>query len=125
MAKSNRSDKAASGRGDGSSLTEFAEDLGRLLGTTERKATAWLGQRESVAKQLSAIRDQASALLAKLGAGRGEPATTRPSQGAGPKRGPGRPKGSTRKKRTMSPEARAKIAEAQRKRWARQKAQGK
>lgn len=37
------------------------------------------------------------------------------------KRGPGRP----RKKRTLSPEARKRIAEAQRKRWAAQKAKAK
>lgn len=37
------------------------------------------------------------------------------------KRGPGRP----RKKRTLSAEARKRIADAQRKRWAAQKAKGK
>ncbi|MFC6645686.1 hypothetical protein ACFQBQ_08845 [Granulicella cerasi] len=49
------------------------------------------------------------------------------STGAPAKRGPGRPKATTtvaapaRKKRTMSPEARAKIAAAAKKRWAAQK----
>jgi hypothetical protein len=31
----------------------FAEDLGRLLGTAERKASEWLSQRRSVAAQLA------------------------------------------------------------------------
>jgi hypothetical protein len=37
-------------------------------------------------------------------------------------RGPGRRPGSGKKKRTMSPEARAKIAASQKARWAKQKA---
>ena len=53
-------------------LADFAEDLGKLLGSTERKATQWLSQRENVAKQLSAIRDKASSLLQQLGSVAGE-----------------------------------------------------
>lgn len=37
------------------------------------------------------------------------------------KRGPGRPKGSGRKKRNLSPEGRARIAAAVKARWAKQK----
>ena len=37
------------------------------------------------------------------------------------KRGPGRPKGTGKKKRNLSPEGRARIAEAVRRRWAAQK----
>jgi len=47
-------------------LGDFAEDLGRLLGTTERKASELLAQRKQVAENLTAIRDEASALLNHL-----------------------------------------------------------
>jgi hypothetical protein len=50
-------------------LGDFAEDLGRLLGTTERKASEWLNQRTIVARKLAAVRDRAQALLSKLNAG--------------------------------------------------------
>jgi hypothetical protein len=43
-------------------LADFAEDLGRLLGSAERKATTWLDQRKAVGDQLAAIRDNARAL---------------------------------------------------------------
>jgi hypothetical protein len=117
-------------------LADFAEDLGKLLGSTERKATQWLSQRENVAKQLSAIRDKASSLLQQLGSVAGEsPLPWRRSKATGRKRGG--PPGSTntqavaaatatrstrrRKRKPMSAEARAKIAAAQRARWAKQK----
>lgn len=98
----------------GSRLENFAEDLGRLLGTTERKAAEWLSQRQTVVRQLMAIRDKASDLLQQLGSDRAG------ASARGRKRGPGRPRG-RRKKRVMSAEARAKIAAAQLARWARQK----
>jgi hypothetical protein len=41
------------------------------------------------------------------------------------KRGPGRPAGSGKKKRTMSAEARKRISDAQKKRWAAHKARMK
>jgi hypothetical protein len=47
-------------------MVSFAEDLGTLLGTAEKKATGWLSQRESVAEQLKRIRDTANDLLSKL-----------------------------------------------------------
>jgi hypothetical protein len=47
-------------------LGDFAEKLGRLLGTTERKATALLAQRNQVEENLTAIRDKASELLERL-----------------------------------------------------------
>jgi hypothetical protein len=50
-------------------LGDFAEDVGRLLGTTERKASEWLSQRTVVARKLAAVRDEAQALLSKLNAG--------------------------------------------------------
>ena len=96
-----------------SALADFAEDLGRLLGSAERKAATWLDQRKAVGDELAAIRDKASALLSQLGLGESPRA---PRQG---RRRAARPAtGGARKRRPMSAEARAKIAEAQRRRWA-------
>lgn len=50
-------------------LGDLAEDLGTLLGTTERKANEWLGQRKALAKKLSDIRDTADGLLRQLAGG--------------------------------------------------------
>ena len=97
-----------------SKLEAFAEDLGRLLGRAQAKAKGWLDQRQSIAAQLTEIRDTAQTLLAELTGGSAEARRAR-------KRGPGRPPGSGKRKRTMSAEAREKIAAAQRARWARQK----
>jgi hypothetical protein len=60
-----------------SSMTKLAEDLGTLLGTGERKASEWLAVRQDVARQLTAIRDQAGSLLSRLGAATAS-ATARP-----------------------------------------------
>jgi hypothetical protein len=108
-------------------IEDFAEDLGRMLGTARAKAEGWLGQRQAIAKHLSDIRDTASKLLTDLGqeaqrvVRRGRPAGSGRGPGR-PKRGPGRRAGSGRKRRTMSAEARKAISEAQKKRWAAQKA---
>jgi hypothetical protein len=105
----------------------FAEDLGRLLGTARAKADRWLGQRQAIVKQLTGLRDEATSLLNQLGheaaaAGRrGRHAASTVVAGL-QKRGPGRPKGSGKKKRTMSAKARAAISAAQKARWAKQKA---
>jgi hypothetical protein len=114
------------GRSAETKIEEFAEDLDRVLGTARAKAEGWLGQRRAITKQLEDIRDTASSLLSQL---KGEGSTV----GAG--RHPGRPAGSGHvavaersaahpaapgvKKRTMSADARARIAAAQRARWAR------
>jgi hypothetical protein len=104
-------------------LEEFAEDLGKLLGQAQNKAENWLGQRKAIAANLIGLRDTATRLLSQLGVSDGG-STPRRARGASTpaRRGPGRPKGS-KEKRTMSAEARAKIAAAQRARWAKQKAQ--
>jgi hypothetical protein len=110
-------------------IVDFAEDLGRLLGTAQRKASEWMGQRQAVVQQLQEIRSTADELLSQLteraraaaglggrGRGRGRPsAEASPAQPARRGRPPGR------KKRTMSAEARERIAAAQRKRWAKVK----
>ena len=104
-------------------VLDFAEDLGRMLGTAERKANEWLSQRKAVTAQLTQLRDKATQLLQSIG--------DAPSPWAAPKRRPGRPSGSTSpatvepKKRTMSAKARKAISDAQKKRWAKQKAAAK
>jgi hypothetical protein len=113
-----------------SKIEEFAEDLGQMLGNARAKAESWLGQRHAVVKHLSEIRDTATKLLADLGH---EVAVTvrrgpKPGRPAGSESvepgnlGPGRPKRSGKKRRTMSAEARKAISDAQKARWAKQKA---
>lgn len=104
------------GRTTGDTITAFAEDLGKVLGTAKAKAEGWLGQRAQIAKTLESIRDTASKLLADLGhraqrvAGRG-----RPKKSSTP----------VRKRRKMSAKARAAISAAQKARWAKVRAAGK
>jgi hypothetical protein len=111
-------------------LGDFAADLGKFLGGVQTKATSWLQQRKDITDQLTQIRDTANQYLQQLGtegshlverferARRGRP----PGSGARPTAPPGSseapaPAAATGR-RTMSPEARERIAEAQRKRWA-------
>jgi hypothetical protein len=104
-----------------SSLESFAEDLSRLLGTAEAKTTAWLDQRKAMLKQLIAVRDKAEALIRILTVqdlSRGQSAEQRSTD---------RPvKPSPRGKRTsssaISPEGRARISAAQKRRWERHRA---
>lgn len=122
MAKTTSSTEAA--------IEGFAEDLGKMLGTARTKAEGWLGQRQTIVKNLTALRDEATKLLADLGheaavAGRrGQRAVGNVISRV--KRG--RPAGSRnvakgpRKKRKMSAAARKAISDAQKKRWAAQKA---
>ena len=105
-----------------SAVVEFAEDLGRLLGTAQQKAENWMGQRQAIAGQLAEIRDTASQYLQQLtGGGAAKAATVR----RGRRRG--RPPGSTNKaaarkgRRKMSAAARKAISDAQKKRWAARK----
>jgi len=64
MAKKKRKAQKLSSR-----LNTLAEDLGTFLGTSERKANEWLARQQQLRKQLSAIRDKATALLSQLGPG--------------------------------------------------------
>jgi hypothetical protein len=111
-------------------IEDFAEDLGKMLGRARAKAEGWLGQRQSIVRNLTELRDTASKLLSDLGheaervvrrgrkAGRPVEAPDVPV-----KRGPGRPADSAlKKKRTMSAAARAAISRAQKARWAEYKA---
>jgi hypothetical protein len=115
MAKRGRPAKSTEHR-----IEAFAEDLGRLLGAARAKADNWLGQRQAISKSLIDIRDTASKLLTQLG-----------HQAEAISRRRGRPRKeeikyapapvSRKKRRKMSPAARAKISAAQKKRWAKVK----
>ena len=103
-------------------LGDFAEDLGRFLGSTQAKASAWLDQRKKLLDNLVKVRDTAAHYIEQLGGSATQPRRGRGPGSSQPAAPVGRPKGRTaRKKRTMSPEARAKISAAQRARWARQR----
>ena len=125
-------------------LEDFAEDLGRLLGTAQVKAESWIGQRRAIAEQLTQIRDAAEQWISALTGNAGDGAEHRraPARPVGSRtvrgteirrRGPGRPPKSAApltasaaqsaqpRKRTISAEGRARIAAAQRARWAKQK----
>jgi hypothetical protein len=112
----------------------FAEDLGRLLGTAQAKATSWLDQRKSIADQLTQIRDTANDYLQRLS---GEAASVAAAVKRGARRG--RPPGSRNKKTgpykapaeavkgkrkgVMSAAGRAAVAAAQKARWAKIRAE--
>jgi hypothetical protein len=99
-------------------IEEAAEDLGRLLGSAQRKAEAWLGQRKAVSRDLARIRDAASDLLGQLG-GRGASLVNAVRRGRSGRRAAASGSAAApRRRRTMSKAARAKISAAQRKRWA-------
>jgi hypothetical protein len=118
-------------------LEEFAEDLGKMLGHARTKAEGWMGQRRAIVKNLTELRDEASKLLNQLGhdaavAGRrGRKVVGAAVAGISP--GAGRSAGSKnaiiivggKTRRKMSAKARAAISAAQKKRWAKQKAEAK
>ena len=92
----------ATGAGDDAEqkIGDFAEDLGKMLGTARAKAEGWLGQRQAIVKNLTELRDTASQLLSELGhqaehvvrrrRRRGRPAA---DQDGAVRRRPGRPPG--------------------------------
>jgi ElaB/YqjD/DUF883 family membrane-anchored ribosome-binding protein len=104
-------------------IEDFAEDLGKMLGQARNKAEGWLGQREQIVKNLTQLRDEATQLLSQLGHDASEAARTI--------RRRGRPAGKAilknvaKTRRTMSAKARAAISAAQKKRWAKVKADKK
>jgi len=110
-----------------SSIEDFADELGKLLGNAQAKAEGWLGQRVQIAKTLEGIRDTAANLLTDLGhqakriarrgrlAGRKSLAKRRPATPAGTVK-------KRRKRRKMSAKARAAISAAQKARWAKLRA---
>jgi hypothetical protein len=91
-------------------LVDFAEDLGRTLGSARSKAEGWLAQRSQIAKTLEEIRQTASSLLTQLTGGKPASAARR--------RGRGKTVKTAAPRRRLSAAARERIAAAQRKRWA-------
>jgi hypothetical protein len=105
------------------SVEDFAEDLGRLLGTARAKAEGWMGQRNNVAKQLAQIRDTAADLLQQI-AGGARRAAAGKRRGRPRKQAPG-PRATAsgaNPRRKLSAKARRAISEAQKKRWAKLRA---
>jgi hypothetical protein len=108
-------------------IEEFAEDLGKLLGHAQVKAEGWLGQRKAIVANLTELRDTATKLLSDLG----HQAEEQMAKVTGKRRG--RPPGVKNvaekaietAKRVMSPEARKRISDAQKARWASMKAKAK
>src|SRR3954464_12081806 len=65
-------------------IEEFAEDLGRLLGTARAKAEGWIGQRQTITQHLQDIRDTASNLLTQLSGATAGKRRGRPARSAAP-----------------------------------------
>lgn len=95
-------------------LIKSAEMLGWALGGLERE----IGQTK---ERLAALTAQATKLRARLGVGRGGGAGAPRATAVEPPATPGR----KRKRRKMSAEARKRISENMRKRWAEAKKAGK
>jgi hypothetical protein len=51
---------------EGAALAKIAEDVGRLIGTTERRAGEWLGRRQNLVERLTRVRNSATWLLSEL-----------------------------------------------------------
>jgi hypothetical protein len=91
------------------------ETVGSALGSVMAKVDAWMAQREEIARELRAAADRIMSGANPLPWRKGGQA----SVAAG---GADAASGKARKRPTMSAEGRARIAEAQRKRWAAHKA---
>jgi hypothetical protein len=119
MAK--RTSGARSSEAGATRVAGFAEDLGRILGTAQARASAWLNQRQQISKQLTQVRDTAERLLREIagsGAGggrRGRRPSTAVVAGEAPP---------VRRRRRISAAARRKMSEAAKRRWAAIKAKG-
>jgi hypothetical protein len=104
-------------------LENFVEDMGEVLSTVRTRAEGWLSQRQRITKTLSEIRDTAAGLLQELGH-QADVAARRVRGRRGRRRAASAASasGGTRKRRVFSAETRARMAEAQRRRWAAQRA---
>jgi thioredoxin-like negative regulator of GroEL len=101
-----------------SKIEAFAEDLGRLLGHAREKADSWIGQRSEIQKHLTEIMDTANSLIEHLGSqiprltARGRRRAAKEAMNYAPA------PVSRKNRRKLSAKARAAIAAAQKKRWA-------
>lgn len=107
-------------------LVDFAEDLGRILGTAQAKASNWLNQRKQVINELTRVRDTANRLLANLAAGDASMAAARRrarrrrpigSKNSAPSTG------ARKRRRHMSAAARKAVSQRMRKYWAQRRRQ--
>ena len=55
MAKRHRGSVSALGKSAEARIEGFAEDLGNLLGTARAKAENWMGQRQTIVKNLTEL----------------------------------------------------------------------
>jgi hypothetical protein len=96
-------------------IIDYAEDLGRLLGSVRARVDEWKGERDKLVQQLSIIVQDAQSLLVDLGHDAGREVrhlktVARDVAADIP--------GKVQQVRRVSAQARAKMAEAQRRRWA-------
>jgi hypothetical protein len=108
-------------------MAKRSMSLDQALSAARAEAAAITQRQQALAQQLISIRDETDELLAGLSATGVETQGKRRGRppGSKNKRGPGRPKGSGKRKRTMSAATRAKMRAAAKKRWAAVKKQGK
>ncbi|MEZ5318807.1 MAG: hypothetical protein R2752_15515 [Vicinamibacterales bacterium] len=95
-------------RGQGNRTGDTAVTIGKAFGRVAAKVDALKRQRAAVAAEIQSVIHAAQRLLADLG-GSGSAAKSGGTAG-------------TRRKPRLSPEARERIAEAQRRRWAKVRA---
>lgn len=133
MAKKTRVSRTGASSADGGIVTvaeTVGQGLGHFLNQVENQWKSAKAQRDGVIQNLKAIRDKANQLLAEAGEAvpvpaalrRGTRGTPKASGSAASKARRGAGKG---KKGGISAEGRARIAEAQRARWAKLKASRK
>jgi hypothetical protein len=105
-------------------MVDFAEDLGRLLGTAQAKASNWMNQRKNVIDELTQLRDTANQLLRDLTGGTAPTAATRSRGRRGrrkttaPRASAGTTGGRRTGRRPMSAAARKAVSQRMRKYWA-------
>ena len=98
-------------------FSNFAEQMGTVLGTAEKQARSWLNQRSSIAGQLAQIRDKADSLLRELSGSAANAVSA--VAGARHGRAPAPAKKTTKRKgRTFTAAQRKEQGERMRKFWA-------
>ncbi len=101
-------------------MGDFAEDLGRFLGTAEHKARGWLDQRKAIIAQLSQLREKTDGLLRELTEGSSNMIAVVGLRRRG--RPPGSGKKTAKKRgRTFTAAQRREQGERMRKYWANKK----
>jgi hypothetical protein len=123
--KGSRTRTAAQGATRSRTVVDFAEDLGRLLGTAQAKASNWMNQRRNVIDELTQLRDTANQLLRDLTGGAQTGATrgggARKAAGSASATGPAAAGTGARKRggrKPMSAAARKEVSQRMRRYWA-------